>query len=365
MTEHAIEKAERTDVGLGTKAPINTIAELLHAQAANLAAVAPRNFDMTTLVPKFLSRASRNPALLKCTPLSVYTTVHECVQLGLEPMCPRGHYYVIPRKNKHLSSAATRRAKRNVDVYEATGMLGYKGMIELARRSQQIKKIDCAAVYEGEEFEFDRGTGVISHPYEFGVDRSDKKLVGAYAYAELANGERVARVLDRAQIEARRERSMAKNDGPWVTDYEAMAIKSAVRALLSSGLVPMTEPLAAAIEREDERERQAAKEAEFVPVELPVLPDEDSNGEVVEDPLAENLARTVTKEQPIAVAPERAAEDLAQRRGVLQTLAESKGKSPKWLEAEAKQRFGRQGLSTCDRREIEELIEAVDAEPES
>ena len=63
------------------------------------------------------------------------------------------------------------------------------------------------------------------------------------------------------EVDKRRKRSQAgsKGSGPWATDYEAMVLKTAIRALLGSGLVPMEDLLAEAIEDEVKAEVEAIR----------------------------------------------------------------------------------------------------------
>ena len=224
------------------QSPIVALSQLFETKRDELVKVLPKGIDMGNVVPRLLARAARNPALLKCTPLSIYTAVHQALQLGLEPESPLGHFYMIPRRNKHADGAT-----------EAVPLIGYKGFCELARRSGEIAKLDAHVVYEGETFEYDRGAGVVKHPYRWDVERTDAKILGAYAYAKLKGvDDPIVAVLSRAEIEARRSRSLAADSGPWKTDYAAMARKTAIRALMTGGLIPLSIHLQGAIELEDD-----------------------------------------------------------------------------------------------------------------
>ena len=92
-------------------------------------------------------------------------------QLGLEPGGTLGHIYFIPYGNK------------------CTPIIGYKGYLELARRSGQVARLDARVVYEGEKFEVTAGLHPnIEHSVRGDVDRSDDKIVAAYAVAVLKDG---------------------------------------------------------------------------------------------------------------------------------------------------------------------------------
>ena len=58
---------------------------------------------------------------------------------------------------------------------------------------------------------------------------ASSKLTHIYTMVHYVNGDKEFRVLTAEQLEARRKRSRASNDGPWVTDYEAMCMKTGIR----------------------------------------------------------------------------------------------------------------------------------------
>lgn len=233
---------------------LQSLKAMLEHKATDLMKVAAAGLDMRRLIPIVISRVARRPELLECTPDSFYSAMHLAAQIGLEPEGPHGHFYFIPRANKHRGGAK-----------EVVPLIGYKGLCELARRSGQIERLEAHLIYEGEEFSYDRGTGAISHPYRMDVDRGDGRIIGAYATAYLkGSAQPVVLVMTRAEIEGRRKRSLARDGGPWVTDYAAMARKTVIRALLNGGLVPLTPQMAVAIEAEVEEEIKQA-EVDVVP----------------------------------------------------------------------------------------------------
>jgi recombination protein RecT len=59
----------------------------------------------------------------------------------------------------------------------------------------------------------------------------DADLTHVYAVAKLEGGEPIFTVLTRNEIEKYRNRSRASKSGPWVTDFEAMALKTGIRRL--------------------------------------------------------------------------------------------------------------------------------------
>lgn len=218
---------------------------------ADTAGLLPRHMTGERMVKLVYAAATKQPELLNCTTASIGMCLTTCSELGLEPGDVRGHVYLIPRKN----SAAK--------ITECTLLVGYKGFAELARRSGEIASIDATVVYEGEPFEVFRGAHPdIKHTWCPDVDRSNQKIVAAYAIARLKDGSIAFEVLTKAEIDARRKRSSASGSGPWVTDYARMARKSALRALFMGGLVPLSAEIVRAIEEDADNETIEATASE-------------------------------------------------------------------------------------------------------
>ncbi len=221
---------------------VQQLLDLIMPKITKLKTVSPERFAQIVLV-----EAGRNPKLAECTPASLGACLMLSAELGLEPSGPKGHAYLIARSTTIKGSSPPRKEM------QCSLMLGYKGLADLARRSKEVARINAQAVYQGE---IDRGLwsaslepSEIIHKYALDIDRSDEELVAAYAVAEMKDGSKVMEILSFRQIEARRARG---DDGPaWKTDYAKMARKTALRALLSGGLVPLGPDASKAMEAED------------------------------------------------------------------------------------------------------------------
>ena len=206
-----------------------------------IATALPRHVTADRLARVALTEIRRNPYLARCDQSSVLGAIMLCAQLGLEPGGPLGHAYLVPFDN------------RKTGRVEAQFILGYRGMIELARRSGQIQTIEARAVYEGDQFEVRFGLdSTLTHVPDFeNPSRSlPEKLRFVYAVAKLRDGGVQFEVMSRREIEAVRAQSRAGTTGPWQTHYEAMALKTVIRRLFK--FLPVSVELARAIE-EDER----------------------------------------------------------------------------------------------------------------
>jgi recombination protein RecT len=159
------------------------------------------------LVRHYLTAIRLNPLLRECTTESLLAALLLSAQVGLEPG-PLGHVYLVPYKR------------------ECTWILGYTGIIELARRTDRVGALRSVVVWDndtvrvwqdekGEHFTFEPGD-----PDE---------------WKERAAGTWFPRVVTvpRSRVERARAASPAaqKGSGPWTTDETAMWAKTGIRAV--------------------------------------------------------------------------------------------------------------------------------------
>lgn len=214
-----------------------TIAHLIESQKNQLARALPRVMDADRFARVLITECKANPSLMKAEPVSLMAAVMKAAALGLEPG-PLGHCYLVPFKN-------SRTGKTEVQL-----ILGYKGIIDLARRSGQVSELYAEVVYEGDDFTYELGLHrTLTHKRTPTSNRAH--VMYAYAIAKYRDGGFDFRVLDEMEIDGRRSRSMSAKSGPWVTDYDAMARKTAVRAL--SPYLPLTIEVHATLDTADER----------------------------------------------------------------------------------------------------------------
>ena len=210
-----------------------TIEAWLSARTASLDAILPRALGVERFTRICLTEIGKNPELRTCSPASLAGCLMLCAQLGLEPG-PLGWAYLVPFKN------------------ECTFILGYKGIIELARRSGQLRDIETGIVYEGDAFDFRKGSRrFLDHKPNLDRDPKDK-IVAYYAVVRLVRGGVEFEILTPADVESARMRSpMGKlGKGAWHTDYAAMARKTCVRRL--SPYLPASVEFARALQADEQ-----------------------------------------------------------------------------------------------------------------
>lgn len=197
---------------------VDKLVALVQKMTPELARALPKHLTGDRMARIVLTAIRVNPQLGECTQASFLGCVLSCAMLGLEPNTPLGFAYLIPRKNN-----------KNGGRLECTLQLGYQGMIDLAGRAGV--NVFGFTAREGDDFRYQLGTEpLIWHVPSEAEDRETKLITHAYCVAVTPDNRRSFTVLTKPQIEARRARSATPNDGPWVTDYESMCLKTSVRS---------------------------------------------------------------------------------------------------------------------------------------
>lgn len=211
----------------GEQRPEANLVAMLEKMGPQMARALPRHVTADRMARVVLTSLRTTKDLAKCTPASFMACVMTLAQLGLEPGNGLGFAYLIPRRNK--------------GVMECTVILGYQGLMDLARRSGQVSSITAHAVYEGDAFACEYGLRPkLEHVPNWTAPRTPQRLIGAYAVARIKDSDEPTFVyVPRIEIEGFRKRGASGRTNwkgeqiatPWDTDYEAMAVKTAIRRL--------------------------------------------------------------------------------------------------------------------------------------
>ena len=202
--------------------PQTTFKDILQQEWHKISAVIPKQVSQERMFQLAVSAYNQTPELAKCTPVSVLSCILKCAALGVEPSAVDnlGRAYILPYNNRKTGHT------------EAQMILGYKGMIDLARRSGEIQDISARAVYEGDFFEYEFGLNEqLKHIPAQDNERTPNKLTHVYMVCHFKDGGHYIDVMTRSQVNAIRSRSKSGSSAysPWSTDYEAMACKTVIR----------------------------------------------------------------------------------------------------------------------------------------
>lgn len=109
--------------------------------------------------------------------------------------------------------------------------------------------VDAAAVYERDEFIYERGDNVrlLHRPY---LAADPGPIVAAYVVVKMGTGEVKREVMPRRDIDKIRDASKSKDKGPWVDWFDQMAIKSVIKRAYKQ--LPNTPALDNVIEADNE-----------------------------------------------------------------------------------------------------------------
>jgi len=218
----------------------------------------PKFMTPERLIGQLFTTINAKPELLDATPRSLISALLFCGSVGLEPSI-LGHVYLVPFRNK---------SKGTIEVQT---LIGYKGLAMLARRSDMIENIEAGVVYDGDSFDFQLGSDPFVH-YKPNPDRTDfgnpDDILWAWcSYKVKGSKTPQVTVLSKNKIIWHRERySKAKSSGPWVDNFEAMAMKTAIR--INMKLAPLQSDLHSVIAMDEMAESQLSQEAL-----MPALPE--------------------------------------------------------------------------------------------
>lgn len=195
------------------EAPKATIGDLIYSYKDKFASALP-----SVITPERFARISANavasnPQLAKCSQTSLIGALLCSAQAGLEPNTSLGQAYIIPYGDK------------------AQFQISYKGLIELAHRSGQLKDISAHIVYENDTFEYELGLDPKLKHIPAMKDRGEATWV--YAVYHLNSGGYGFEVMSVEDINRhRRQYSKTRGSSPWDTAWEEMAKKTVVKKAL-------------------------------------------------------------------------------------------------------------------------------------
>ena len=199
-----------------------SIADLIKTLEPEIRRALPSVISTERFTRMALSALNNNPQLAECTPMSFLAALMNAAQLGLEPNTPLGQAYLIPYKNKGR--------------LECQFQLGFKGMIDLIYRNENVQTIQAHCVHENDEFMYAFGLNPkLEHIPAVDETGSRGEVTHVYALYKLVNGGYGFEVMSKTDIDRHAEKyskSFASDFSPWRTDYESMAKKTVIKRLL-------------------------------------------------------------------------------------------------------------------------------------
>jgi recombination protein RecT len=238
-----------------------TVGELLFSKKKQLEMALPKHMSVDRLLRICMTEITKNPKLGECTAPSLIGAILQAAQIGLEPGSHLGHCYLVPFRNNKKG------------VMEVQFIAGYRGLIDLARRSGKITVLVARAVYARDQFDYEYGLEErLIH-----VPAAGKRgeFIGVYAVARFTDGQKQFEYMPREDVELIRKESKSANDGPWVTDYDEMAKKTVMRRLCK--YLPASPELQAATTLDEYAEKGVAQDNSAILAHIGIMEPEALN----------------------------------------------------------------------------------------
>lgn len=231
----------------------------------SIKSMVPKHVTPERLTRTTLTMISRVPKLAECTVPSLVGALMNCASLGLEPNL-LGHAYLVPFWNNKIGKN------------EAMFIIGYKGLIDLMRRSGNLSTIYAQEVYECDFFYYEYGYSKdLRHvPFEMleqkakidpefakivkimfpdGMPKRKGSVIGYYATFTLKDGTKDFVYMSKSDIEiyalkyTKNKTKDGQLTGVWKSEFDEMAKKTCIRRL--SKYVPLSIEIREALEKDN------------------------------------------------------------------------------------------------------------------
>lgn len=226
-------------VDLKGLAPKDQVKHLLNQYSGQIREALPKHLSADRLLRVAQTAAVSTPKLLECYVPTLLGAVMQSAALGLEPNTVLGHSYLVPYRN--------RKKKRQ----DCQLIIGYKGFIDMARRSGQVVSVAAYAVREQDFFEYQYGLNEkLNHKPAEGERGA---ITHFYAYATMKGGGHAFEVMTDSDVRRLMATTQSKGDyGPWKDHYEEMGRKTVFRKLAK--WLPLSVDLATAVALDEKAE---------------------------------------------------------------------------------------------------------------
>jgi len=191
--------------------PAGIIRAALEARSDSLAALLRE--DARRFIAEVALEVGRRPELHGCSPESIVASAFVAAQLQLG-IGPWG-IWLVPFKDR------------------CTPVTDYRALISLAVRDGLALDISAGVAHGSDLVDFEEGTNAYLRIRKGEGSGSRADFQYAWALATMRGGVKKFIVLDAEDIQRRRAKSRSGDKGPWATDFDAMARKTAVRELVN------------------------------------------------------------------------------------------------------------------------------------
>lgn len=216
-----IQQATAANSKTAVARPIDKLKQILAAESVQERFKSVLAENSGAFVASIIDLYNTDRTLQMCDPKNVVMEALKAASLKLPINKQLGFAWIVPYRDGRTGQ------------YIPTFQLGYKGYIQLCMRTGAYKYINADVVYEGELVKHDKLTGEIELDPE--QRKSDKKI-GYFAFIETLNGFRKTLYMSVDEVTKHAQqysKSYSSKNSVWATDFDAMALKTCLRLLLS------------------------------------------------------------------------------------------------------------------------------------
>lgn len=225
-----------------------TLARVNHKDFFNAPAVQQKLAEVVSgnskqFTASLLSVVNNNSLLAKADSNSIMTAAMKAAVLNLPIEPSLGFAYIVPYKG------------------QAQFQIGYRGLIQLAIRSGQVKNINAGVIYASQFVSYDP----IFEELQLDLTKpATGDVAGYFASLELTNGFRKMTYWTLERVTAHGKRfSKTFTSGPWKTDFDAMAQKTLLKDIISK-YAPLSTEMQEAVVADNEAETATRSTKEVV-----------------------------------------------------------------------------------------------------
>ena len=200
--------------------------------------------------PQFVSSiiqiSESSDLMKKANPVTILNAAITAAALNLPIDKNLGYAWIVPYNNKQTDGTK---------VVEAQFQIGWKGYVQLALRTGQYQRINVVLVYENQFKGFNAMTEELD--CDFNTEGTGD-VVGYAGYFKLNNGftKTVYWSRDRVLKHAKKySKSFNKQNSQWNKDFDSMALKTAIKAMLKKwGILSIEMQKAVVVDQSIQRE---------------------------------------------------------------------------------------------------------------
>lgn len=248
----AIDAGAFQENGLNNSQRVRAFDNFLRGRSESFGRILPTHIKPEHFRTNLLNSALANPSILECSRDSLMQAAYHAAALGIIIQPTLGLGYLVPFKD-------------HKGVKHAQFIIGYRGLMDLAWRSDNVSSIQARVVRDGDKFDYRLGRNPdVDH--KLGNERG--AITHAWCVAEFTRGLHVE-VMVWSEIEAIRDSSAGYKSAeysakkynrtpksPWHDHAEEMARKTVIRRAAKNW--PMATELMRAVSYDEAVDRGAS-----------------------------------------------------------------------------------------------------------